>query len=36
MLALMRGGEEGTTAVRLLPGGQIAVSRVVVTENLLG
>ena len=36
VLALMRGGEGGTTAVRLLPGGQIAISRVVVSENLLG
>lgn len=35
-LALMRGGDQGTTAVRLLSGGQISVSRVVSTENLLG
>jgi phosphate transport system permease protein len=35
-LALMRGGEAGTTAVRLLPDGQITVSRVVVAEDLLG
>ncbi len=36
VLALMRGDEQGTTAVRLLSDGQISVSRSQVTENLLG
>ena len=36
VLALMRGSEEDSTAVRLLPGGQIAVARLVRSENLLG
>jgi phosphate transport system permease protein len=36
LLALMRDSEQGTTAVRLLPGGRIAVSRVTASENLLG
>ncbi len=35
-LALMRHGPAGTIAVRLFAGGMLAVSRVVVTENLLG
>ncbi|MHB0956810.1 MAG: ABC transporter permease subunit [Pirellulaceae bacterium] len=35
-LALMRGSDAGTTAVQVLPGGQIAISRVVVSENLFG
>ncbi len=36
LLALMRGSAEDSTAVRLLPGGQIAVARRVRSENLLG
>lgn len=36
VLALMRGDEQGTTAIRLLSSGQILVSRSQVTENLLG